>query len=436
MKNIIQTIAIVIILLLIGCTPDEGVMPDSNLGKRLKKTLEKTGGIEEYMMPKSFDLAAIPQDPKNPLTPQKVELGKKIYHDTGFNVENVKPQGALTISCASCHHVENSLKSGLAQGIGEGGSGFGRNRVISVGYENDADRQPVRTPTVLNSAYQTEVLWNGALGGTPKNQPFSDRWEGPLAVNFLGYLGVETQAIAGLKVHRMRVDQDLVEKLGYKEAFDNAFPDFPPSERYSNITGGLAIAAYERTLLATESKFQQWLHEGKENMSNDAIEGAILFFDPDQANCVQCHSGPALSDGNFHALGTKDLQNALPGDPAHLGRGGYTLNPDDMFKFKTPTLYNLEGEIFFFHGGVAMTLSEAVRYHVNGRTHEDIDRRQLAPYFLTPPELSNKEIGKIVAFIVEGLQDNSLADQVPDAVNSGLCFPNNDPRSKQQLGCN
>jgi len=94
-----------------------------------------------------------------------------IFHDTAFSLNGVSGT-AQTWSCATCHHAAAGFKSGVLQGIGEGGIGFGEDgseRTLKEGFNADAeegslnkpDLQPVTSPTVLNAAYQDVMLWNG-----------------------------------------------------------------------------------------------------------------------------------------------------------------------------------------------------------------------------------------------------------------------------------
>ena len=77
------------------------------------------------MLPASDDFAHIPQDPKNPLTTSKVQLGQLLFHETRLGGNPKKITGIYTYSCATCHHAEAGFQSGLAQSLGEGGAGFG-----------------------------------------------------------------------------------------------------------------------------------------------------------------------------------------------------------------------------------------------------------------------------------------------------------------------
>ena len=154
--------------------------------------------------------------------------------------------------------------------------------------------------------------------------------------------GLKTQAIAALGVHRMDMDENICQALDYDHLFDKAFPDVPAEERYNKEHAGLAIAAYERTLLPNQSPFQLWLRGGLHAMTDQEKEGAALFFG--KAGCVNCHSGPNLANMEFHALGMKDLfeNNELTygagvDSDANLGRYSFTKSDADKYKFKVPT---------------------------------------------------------------------------------------------------
>ncbi|MFN4128991.1 MAG: cytochrome-c peroxidase [Paracoccaceae bacterium] len=254
------------------------------------------------------------------------------------------------------------------QGLGEGGMGFGAGgtaRILNpdIGPKS-VDVQPIATPTTLNAAWQSVMLYNGQFGATGPNAGTEYAWADgtPIAVNRLGYEGIETQAIAGLAVHRLLDDKApnvtaaslLTKNADYADLFARAFPDEPAETRVRQETAGLAIAAYERTLIADRAPFQAWLRGDSAAMTESQKLGASMFFGDGQ--CVQCHSGPSLAGMQFAGLGLNDLDTA-PGAiikvanfPEILGRGGFTGVEADMFTFKVPQLYNLRDDVAFGHG--------------------------------------------------------------------------------------
>ncbi len=432
-----------------ACKKDEDTKVDG-LDGELDAVLELLAdgkGKAFFELPESNDFSNIPQDPKNKLTAQKVALGKLLYHETGIGLSPEMDIGKETYSCASCHFASAGFQAGRFQGIGEGAVGFGVNgegREVVRDYEEKLlDCQPIRSPTILNTAYQELMLWNGQFGATGANVGTESQWEvgTPKETNNLGYEGLEIQAIAGLKVHRLTIDEPVLEKLGYKPIFDMVFADIPVGRRYSREYAGLAIAAYERTVLSNKAPFQQWLKGNRAALSDQEKRGAILFFG--DANCGSCHTGPALNKMEFHALGMKDLYQcpeetfrADASSGANLGRGDFTGNADDNYKFKTPQLYNLSDSPFFGHGSSLRSIKEVIEYKNKAEAENStVPSSQLATAFV-PLQLTDEEISDIEAFISRGLNDTELSRYEPASILSGNCFPNNDAVSRVDLGCN
>jgi len=404
---------------------------------------ELYGSHEALILPESIDYSRIPNDPRNPITAAKIELGKFLFHETALALNPNRPIGMGTYSCSSCHIAASAFQSGMQQGIADGGSGFGfkgESRVMNPEYHPDSvDVQPIRVPTIVNAAYQQVVLWNGQFGANGVNVGTEANWtEGtPKATNHLGFDGLETQAIAGLGVHRMVIDTAMIKNGPYRELFDLAFPDSPESDRYTLVNGGLSIAAYERSVLSNEAPFQKMLRGESHTMTEKEMNGALLFYG--KAQCYQCHSGPGLNGMEFHALGMNDLSgNRVIGqvdEATKKGRGGFTNNAEDDFKFKTPPLYNLRDVSFFGHGGSFSSVREVVEYK-NAATvqNTEVPANNISPLF-TPLNLSEEEIDQLTLFVENALYDPNLNRYVPDATPLGSCFPNADAQSKIDLGC-
>jgi len=436
------------IWLFVSCSPDNDTTIHNHEDIKLRELLavkSPSQSLKYYMLPNANDLDAVPQDPLNPITQQKIRLGKFLFHETGIGTASKYAEGSKTFSCASCHQAGADFQAGIAQGIGEGGMGFGikgEMRTFNPVYSLDSvDIQPIRTPTIINSAFQTNMLWNGQFGATGVNRDTEEQWTEytPKAVNHLGYEGLETQAIAGMNVHRLNITKDLLDNLGYLEDFDEVFSGFPEEKRYSQETAGLAIAAYERTVFSNNAPFQRWLR-GLDLMSESQLKGAQLFFG--KAKCGNCHNGPALNEMSFHALGMNDLDThedahvKNPASPENRGRGGFTANPNDDYKFKVPQLYNLKNIGFLGHGSSFESIREVVEYKNTAiPQNQKVDITKLSPQFV-PLSLTNQEIEDLVEFISEALYDPSIERYVPQQLPSGNCFPNADYLSKEQLGCN
>lgn len=445
MKNLqLKSILLLAVLTFTSCFSDkndyESVSNNIELENRL---IELYGSKSALIQPLETDYNLIPSDINNPITEAKVELGKLLYHETMIATNPNENEGMYTYSCASCHHVDAGFQSGLKQGIGDGGLGFGSHgegRIKNPMYaESDLDVQPIRTPTTLNVAFQKVMLWNGQFGAIGPNEGTEAQWTvgTPKENNNLGFEGVEIQAIAGLEVHRLQINPDDIINSSYKDMFDTAFSNVDENERYTRLNAALAIAAYERTLLPNQSPFQMWLKGDANAMEEEEIEGAKLFFN--KAQCYTCHSGPGLNGMDFHALGMNDLEGADVFNDVDMatrkGRGGFTGNSDDDFKFKTPQLYNLKDVQFFGHGGSFQTIKDVVEYKNTAVAENNIvPDNKLSSYFVEL-NLTETEIDQLTLFLEKSLYDDNLSRYVPESIPSGNCFPNADYMSSSDLGC-
>ncbi len=436
-------------LTLAACSSTDPDDPTTALSTELESALLKAangGGLAFFTMPASDNYAAIPQDPKNPITTEKVELGKFLYHETALTVRPKYSGNAVQASCATCHHAAAGFQAGVPQGIGTGGSGFGlrgeartQDPLCEV---EDMDIQPIRSPSAMNLAWQPNILWNGQFGATGVNVGTEAAWTvgTPKEKNILGFEGLEIQAIAGQDVHRMDIANSIIPThQTYQQMFAAAFPQDPENERINDVNAGLAIAAYERILLSNQAPFQRWLKGERTAMNEQELRGAIVFFE--KGNCVSCHTGPALNSMAFHGMGMKNLQGPGtygddPTKPEHKGRGGFTGKQEDMHKFKVPQLYNLTDSRFYGHGASFHSVRDVIVYKNNAvAENPDVPASQLSPRF-TPLGLTEAEIDDLTAFVENALHDPNLTRYVPTSLPSGLCFPNNDPQTKIDLGCN
>ncbi|MET1258037.1 cytochrome c peroxidase [Flagellimonas sp. DF-77] len=432
---------------LFSCQKDDGVEPNDTTSaeNELSETIVSLfGSLEALTLPNSSDYLDIPSDANNPITAEKVALGQFLFHETELGIVPRSDIGTTTYACASCHHAKAGFQSGMLQGIGEGGVGFGilgEARTADPAYNQaDIDVQPIRSPTILNTAYQDVMLWNGQFGATGTNSGTEANWTPgtPKERNNLGFQGVEIQAIAGMGVHRLDVSPDLVENGPYRELFDAAFPNVPEANRYSLINAGLAIAAFERTVLANEAPFQLFLKGQSGQLDTDELAGGLLFFG--KGKCFECHSGPGLNGMSFHALGMDDFpEGSIIGtvdDATRRGRGGFTDNPEDDYAFKTPTLYNLRELEFFGHGGSFNGVREVIAYkNLAERQNNSVPVERLAAQFV-PLELTDTEIDQLTKFVENALFDPNLQRYQPTATPMGTsCFPNADSQSILDQDC-
>lgn len=420
----------------------------SKIDLELLEMLNAYNGVDFFKLPDAGDYGALPQDYRNLITREKVELGKLLFHETATAASPKLTPNLFKYACASCHPVASSFFSGKKQGIGEGGLGFGaygEGRIIDTSMPLDSvDILPIKVPTILNAAYQEVMLWSGSLGGVGLNEAHINKGDNAedFQDNLLGYEGLETQGMSAQVIHGiLTFSKFLASNREYDELFDKAFPELEPIERYSRESGGLAIAAYLRSVIANQAPWQEWLRGKSEAMNDQQKRGAKLFFS--KGLCYTCHTGPALKSNGFYSFGFNSMKTSggiiideEDFQEKEKGRGDFTKNPNDDYKFKVPTLYNLKDSNFFGHGASFTSIRDVISYKNRGvKQNENVPDSQLAGQFGNM-NLTENEIDDLVAFISNALYDPNLERYAPTSVLSGNCFPNNDSQSKLDLGCN
>lgn len=433
----------------LSCTHDA----EFNFDRLLEEELNNhsvTGSYQGYIMPEGDDFSQLPnQDPKNPVTQAKVELGRMLFFETGIGLENKYAPSKSAYSCSSCHVPSRGFTAGRFQGIADGALGFGtagelrsKNPIYSG---DEVDAQGARPLPTINLTYITNALWAGSFGSFDVNVGTESVWHQDtlIEMNFKGLKGLEANNARALAVHRQVINKAVTDSLGYTAMFDAAFPEIPVNERYTRITASFAIAAYFRTILTNRAPFQQWLKGDKTAMTEQQKRGALLFFG--KAGCVNCHNSPSLNSSphQFFALGVNNLYQSGfevfrtgPNDRRNLGRGGFTYRDEDMHKFKVPQLYNLRDVGFYFHGASKRSLREVVEYFNNAvPENPTVPAGQIAGFF-RPLGMNAQEMDDLTEFLENGLFDPNLQRYAPSVVMSGNCFPNNDPLSRIEMGCN
>ena len=429
------------------------VASDLDLDSPLEAILDQksvTGSFTGYIMPESTDFANLPnQDSKNPVTAEKVELGRLLFFETGMALENKYPSSKGTFSCSSCHIPNRGFTAGRFQGIADGAVGFGKSgegrQKSSVYFGHEVDAQGARPLPVINTTYISNALWAGTFGSFNVNEGTSAVWNQDtlVAINHEQLMGLEANNARALAVHRQVINKTVMDQLGYTEMFDKAFPEIPVKDRYNRKTGSFAIAAYFRTILTNQAPFQRWLKGEKDVMTAQQKKGAIVFFG--KAGCVNCHNTPSLNafPHRFFALGVNNLYqsnfNVFRTDAAdrrNLGRGGFTYKEEDMHKFKVPQLYNLKNVGFYFHGASKTSLREVVEYFNAGISENPLVPAGQISSLFKPLNLSKDEVDNLTEFLENGLFDPNLERYAPTKTKSGNCFPNNDSQSKIDMGCN
>ena len=351
-------------------------------------------------------LPALPVPPDNPLTKEKVSLGRKLFYDRRLSLNG-------TLSCAMCHIPEQGFTSNeLATAVGIEGRTVRRN-----------------SPTILNAAYQPLLFHDGR-----ESRLEQQIWGPLLAANEMGNPSV------GAVLDTIRDAPD------YAGLFDAAFPE----RGLTMDTLGMAIANYERTLVSGGSPFDRWRYGGNESaLDADAVRGFRLFTG--KAGCDSCHLVTAdsalFSDASLHNTGVGFAPSMLeqprqrilvaPGEvlsvdraiiaqvserpPSDLGRYEITQDPDDRWKYRTPTLRNVALTAPYMHDGSLPTLLDVVAFYDRGGVPNDL----LDPR-IRPLELSDGEMSDLVVFL-ESLTGSDVDVLVADAFAAPIGEPGEAP---------
>jgi len=245
------------------------------------------------------------------LNPDKVMLGRILFHDTRLSGDN-------TVSCASCHAIDH----------------YGaENRRVSVGIGGKTG--PINAPTVLNSCFNIRQFWDGraadlaAQAGGPIENPLE--------------MGAKLPEV----IAKLAKDGPLNERA--RRAYGR-----PIDEKILRD----AIAEYERGLVTVNAPFDQFLRGNTHAISSEAKEGWQLFRD---LGCVSCHQGINVGGNLFATFGVMGNYFAnRPLEKVDYGRFNVTGREEDRFRFKVPSLRNVEKTAPYFHDGRIASLEEAV----------------------------------------------------------------------------
>lgn len=247
--------------------------------------------------------------------PAKAELGFALYHDTRLSVDN-------TVSCASCHELENA-------GVD--------NHQYSHGVNDQLGG--VNAPTVYNAVYNFVQFWDG------RAQTLAAQAAGP--------------PLNPVEMASESFDQ-IIAKLQADKKFAKAFAAvYPDGLTEANITD--AIEQFERTLITPNSQFDKWLRGDDEAITPDQLAGYELFKKYD---CATCHNGQNLGGQSYEIMGLRRHYFAERGmELTHEDNGRFkeTGLERDRHRFKVPGLRNVEHTWPYYHDGTRETLEDAVR---------------------------------------------------------------------------
>lgn len=343
----------------------------------------KAGDVPEAFDPVIWK-AFVPED--NAMTPERIVLGRKLYFDKRLSADG-------TVSCATCHDVTRGFTDQLPG---------------SKGIDNQVGKR--NAPTTMNSALLQTFFWDG-------RSPTLDHQARQPILNPVE-MGMPNEEAA---MNAIKDDEE------YQEMFREAYGR---EMNYEDL--GLAIGAFERTMVFVDSPFRRFLNGDEDAMSADAVAGFELYNG--KARCATCHpmnvSNPLGTDNRFHNVGVsarhQDFEElgrraikllkedpseqkldelAVGTDLSELGRFMVTHNRVDMGSFRTPMVLNVGITPPYMHDGSLATLWDVMdHYNKGGEPNPFLDGG------MEPLALDDEEIDQVVAFLF-ALTDARFADQ-------------------------
>jgi cytochrome c peroxidase len=341
-------------------------------------------------------LPTVPVPDSNPVTAEKIALGRKLFYDRRLSINN-------TFSCAICHIPEQGFTSNeMATAVGVEGRTVRRN-----------------SPALYNVAYMQSLFHDG------RESTLEQQVWGPL----LAHNEMANPSIG-------YVIANITRNPDYEGLFEKAFGKPPGME-----TIGMAIASYERTLNSANSPFDRWYY-GKDSkaLSAKAQRGFQLFTG--KAQCSQCHTiskeYALFTDNKLHNTGigygdamadktvnpaqhvqvspgvyvdvAAEIVNSVAEPKANdLGRYEVTQNPQDRWRYKTPSLRNVQLTAPYMHNGSIASLREVVEFYNRGGIAND----NLDP-LIRPLHFTGTESVDLTAFL-ESLTGANVEELVSDA---------------------
>ncbi|WP_368030935.1 cytochrome-c peroxidase [Arcobacter sp. s6] len=332
------------------------------------------------------ELLKIANDEKNPLSHEKIALGKELFFDTKLSLDN-------TISCSTCHMISkdqnekkvilnaisskkqpNDMKNANNCVVCHLSDESGTDRLsTAIGYKGTINPYHLNTMTILNSSLAKILTWDGEVKTLEKQ--ISNSIEAP---------------------HKMNIkEDDLIKKLLENRKYVKSFNEvFKEENSLSFINIQKAIASYVKTLL-TRSSFDNFLEGDNSAISATAKRGLVNFMN---FGCSGCHTGMSVGGQSVqrfplrHFAGIHDLRPNLGSPPdfeiidntfPFENKGGYKGRADTQF-FRVPILRNVTKTSPYFHNGSVDKIREAV---------EIMGKHQIGL------NLSNQQIDEIVEFL-------------------------------------
>jgi cytochrome c peroxidase len=384
-------------------------------------------------------------------------LGEALFFDKILS-------GNKDTACATCHQPGLATGDALSVSIGTGATGAGANRQLGPARSFVARN----SSPLFNLGGVERMFWDGRVERTGDGFttpagfllpagldsalaaqamfPVSNRTEMRGNSGDITVTG-ESNELATLQDADLQAHWDgIMARLrgipAYLTLLRQAYPTVAEADLGFQHAAN-AIAAFETSRFqALSSPFDRYVGGDDTALSEAAKRGGQLFYG--RARCSQCHSGPLLSDLNFHNIAAPQVGSGNPTEaPLDSGRFNVTGNQQDRFRFRTPILRNVAQTGPWMHSGAYTSLGNVVRHYRNPaaalnqydptQLRSDLSslvftQQQLAagilnnldPIVAPPLPLNNGEVADLVAFLESLTDPNAQSNQAPASVPSGL----------------
>lgn len=346
----------------------------------------KAGGGNGSNPPPLAALGPVPVPPDNPITPEKVELGKMLFFEPAVGGDTSTP-------CSACHDPDQ---------------GWGWAEDVSRGYPGTVHWR--NSQTVVNSAYYPRLFWAASVSSLEAQAKSAAG--GAVAGN--AEFDIVEARLALMPEYRKR----------FKDVFGDEFPLYRNAFR--------AIAAFERAeLVQRDAPIDNYFNGDKSALSEEQLRGKEIF--EGKAGCIQCHNGPMATDFGFHNIGvptlerwktdglaqityryelyakgsTEEMYRTYKDDPGFYFRDKNAWNKG---KFRTPSLRYTAYSAPYMHNGTLYTLEEVIDFYNDGGGHNAFSETKSK--LIKPLGLTDEEKEDLLAFL-EAFSGDEIAIDRP-----------------------
>ncbi|NHK27156.1 methylamine utilization protein MauG [Parvularcula flava] len=368
----------------------------------------------------ALEAGLTPPDAVNaPFDPEKAAIGEALFASDTLSLNS-------DMSCRTCHLPQFSSGDGLPNAVGTGGIGEGPARLATEGEIVPRNALPLWGRGGIG--FDT-FFWDGKVRRDTETGAIISQFgmappaDDPLLTSVhLPFVEIdemvdETQNVSDLyKTESVASAETIFEELAGRVRSDEnlAVPlaaafSMDPSELSFDQVADAVAHFIRREFRIRETDFHKFVFSG-DSFTNEQLRGGLLFYG--KGGCVACHNGPFFTDFEFHAIPFPQAGFGKNGFGLDYGRYNVTFDPRDLYKFRTPPLYNVEHSAPYSHSGSVATLEDAIRAHIDPlaldafRHHNPIERQEYyrrlkawASEPMSPAALTEDDITSITVFL-------------------------------------